>query len=127
MVLLWVALGSALGGLARYGMATWYLHRKAGTPDWPLDTLLVNVSGAGLIGALLAAGPADPGVGPQWTAMFLVTGFLGSYTTVSALSLQVLVLARNRLPGRALAYLMVTLVGGMTAVVLGYQAGLRLF
>ena len=58
-IYLWIGLGSALGGMLRYGLAEWVtsLAGKA----FPLGTLLVNVSGSFLIGVFAAV--AQPSTG----------------------------------------------------------------
>jgi len=75
---LWIGLGSALGGVARFAVAS-----MIGAPGgFPYGTLIVNVSGALLIGIISASG-----LKPGW-AQFWMVGVLGGYTTFSAFSLQ---------------------------------------
>src|SRR6184192_4666829 len=96
-----VVLGSALGGTARYFLSGVVARRVGETFPW--GTLVVNVSGAFLIGifAALARDNASVFASPNpW--LFAVTGFLGCYTTVSSFSLQTLTLARNGEPLAAL-------------------------
>jgi fluoride exporter len=88
----WVLAGSALGGMARYGLSG-FVARHAGE-TFPWGTLVVNVSGALLAGLLLGAVTQSGGY-PAALLQFLLLGFLGSYTTVSSFSLQTLQLARN--------------------------------
>lgn len=90
MTLLWVMTGSALGAMARVWLVQ-SLQKKYGH-GFPWGTLLVNVSGALMIG-LLAGGllpQLAPTSQPGWS--LLVIGILGSYTTVSSFSLQTLAL-----------------------------------
>lgn len=89
MTLLWVMTGSALGAMVRLWLVQ-SLQKKPGL-NFPWGTLAVNVSGALLIG-LLAGGliPQLASNKPGWS--LLVTGVLGSYTTVSSFSLQTLAL-----------------------------------
>lgn len=100
-----VAVGSAVGGVARYLVVLLIDQIIRG---WlPAGTLAVNVSGAFAIG-LLAAALAEGRIGgPGWT--LLAVGALGSYTTVSSYALQTLLLARAGSRGAALAY------GGLSA------------
>lgn len=91
---LWVALGSAFGGMARYGVSGLVGRRIGETFPW--GTMAVNVSGAFAIGLAAAAALS----GSAWLAgpvawHFAVVGFLGSYTTVSSVSLQTLSLAQE--------------------------------
>ncbi|RUT31308.1 fluoride efflux transporter CrcB [Arsenicitalea aurantiaca] len=88
--LLAIAAGGAIGGALRMLLAE-AVQRRTKSP-FPFGTLMVNASGALAIGLLAGvAGPAP--WAPHW--LFLITGILGSYTTVSAFSLQTLVLART--------------------------------
>jgi CrcB protein len=93
--LLAIALGGALGSLARVIVAE-AVTRRLGAA-FPYGTLVVNVTGAAAIGGLapflLGAGiAADHGL----AAAMLIVGVLGSYTTVSSFSLQTLALMRER-------------------------------
>jgi fluoride exporter len=91
---LWVFLGSALGGMARYFLSNAVARRIGETFPW--GTLLVNVSGCLLIGALAAFIAQDGSIAGQLGALeFLAVGFCGGYTTFSSFSLQTLNLVRD--------------------------------
>lgn len=117
--LLFVALGSVLGGTARFFVSGVVARRIGETFPW--GTLTVNVSGAFAIGWFAALAGSGHGVfatpGP-W--LFAVTGFLGCYTTVSSFSLQTLTLARQGESLRAVSNLMFSLSFCLAAVTLGY-------
>lgn len=118
-VLLAIALGGALGSLARWGVAEVFVRAglSSGAVDWPWATLLVNVAGALAIGAVLASGML---VGrPRWLGPFLVTGVLGGFTTFSALALEAGLLLEEGRAIVALSYVAVTVVVGLLAVRLG--------
>jgi CrcB protein len=89
----WVVLGSAFGGTARYWLSG-AVGRHVGE-TFPWGTMAVNVSGAFAIGivAALAAGGGWMATDDAWRLAAI--GFLGSYTTVSSFSLQTLALARD--------------------------------
>lgn len=92
--LICVVVGSALGGIARYFISGAVARHFGETFPW--GTMIVNVTGAFLIGILgaLAGDHASLFASPNpW--LFAVTGFLGCYTTVSSFSLQTLTLARD--------------------------------
>jgi CrcB protein len=110
-----VAAGSALGGLCRFHLTAW-IDRRTHTP-LSFGTLAVNTLGAFLLGLLAGTlgGTADQPV----TAALAMTGFCGSFTTVSSWSLQTLTLARTHRAGTALMNLAATLVAGLGAVILG--------
>ena len=86
---LWVCAGGGLGALARYALGIWIVQR-AGT-TFPLHTLLINVSGSLIIGALLVLLTERFEVDPAWR-LFLVVGFLGGYTTFSSYSFEAVTL-----------------------------------
>lgn len=89
-----IAIGSVLGGCARYFISGAIARRMGETFPW--GTLTINVTGAFLIGIFgaLATHPGSLLSAPNpW--LFAVTGFLGCYTTVSSFSLQTLTLARH--------------------------------
>jgi len=94
MEYLWVAFGSALGGVGRYWLSG-VIARSFGEA-FPIGTLVVNVSGSFLIG--LVATLSEPEgrllIHPT-TRQFIMAGILGGYTTFSSFSLQTLNLARE--------------------------------
>ncbi len=115
-----VALGGAVGGLARVTVAG--ATARIFGERFPWGTLLVNVTGAGLIGILagLALSADDglaPGNAPQWA--LLATGVLGSYTTVSAFSLQTLTLIEDGAHRRAAANIAASLGLCLAAAAIG--------
>ncbi len=117
MLYLWIALGSALGGVARFALAS-AVGARGG---FPFGTLAVNFSGAlliGLVSALLASGKMTPGA-----AQFWMVGVLGGYTTFSAFSLQTLELLQQSRPGAAAFYMVASVALCLAAVFLGQFLG----
>ena len=107
--LICIVLGSALGGTARYFLSGLVARRVGETFPW--GTLSVNVSGAlliGIVGALARDSASLFASSNLW--LFAVTGFLGCYTTVSSFSLQTLALARDGESGRAVGYVVLSVV-----------------
>lgn len=102
MTYLWIAVFGTLGCLARYGM-TRFIQDFWGNA-FPLATLIINVSGAFLMGFLFIETLERLTVSPPLRTGIL-TGFLGGYTTFSTFALEVLTLAEQGEPGRALLYL----------------------
>ncbi|MDR5866368.1 fluoride efflux transporter CrcB [Halomonas koreensis] len=111
-----VALGGALGGMARLAV-TELLARRLGR-GFPWGTLAVNVAGTLAIGALAARSGWPAATGPAWLA--LAVGGLGGFTTVSSFSLQTLSLWQAGRPGAALANVLATLGAGLAAGALGW-------
>ena len=91
---LWIALGSSLGGIARFALSGLIAHRFGDTFPW--GTLFINVSGSFVIGFFATL--TDPGgriiVGGAMR-QFVMTGLLGGYTTYSSFSLQTFALVRE--------------------------------
>jgi CrcB protein len=91
---LWVAVGSALGGMARYwcsGVAA----RIAGQ-TFPWGTLIVNVLGSFIIGLFATlTGPDGRLFVPSDARIFVMVGLCGGYTTFSSFSLQTLNLVQD--------------------------------
>ena len=91
--MVFVALGGAIGSLARYELTGWVLHR---TVSWrfPAGTFVVNVVGCLIAGAL--AGLATRGDWlPADGRVFLFSGLLGGFTTFSAFGLETVLLLRR--------------------------------
>ena len=125
MLYLWIALGSALGGMTRAWAATFIAARYGAA--FPLGTVLVNITGCFLIGlfaGLTGVGGRLP-ASPTFRVFFMV-GVCGGYTTFSSFSLQTLELAQKGewLPatvnvlGSVLGCLLAVWLGSGTAVLL---------
>ena len=116
--LLLVALGGALGSVARYGVNVLAAHADLRLP-WA--TFAVNVLGCLLIGAVMGYTERHPG----WGALalpFLVTGFLGGFTTFSAFGHESFRLIRDGESGLALANLTGNVLLGLAGVWFGWVA-----
>lgn len=111
-----VALGGALGSVARFGIGE-AMGRWLGQ-SFPWATLLVNVLGSFAIG-WLATSPATADLAPSSRAFFMA-GICGGFTTFSAFSLQTLELARQGNPGAALGNVGLSLALCFAAVWLGH-------
>ena len=117
--LLSVMVGSALGGMTRYFISGFVARRVGETFPW--GTLIINVSGAFLIGMFAAIAENQTSLlasADGW--LFAVTGFLGCYTTVSSFSLQSLALARDGEAARALGYVAISVGLSLGAAALGF-------
>jgi CrcB protein len=114
-----VSLGALAGTPARFFVSGVIARRFGETFPW--GTLVVNVSGCVVIGAIAAIARAHGLSSDAW--LFLATGFLGSYTTVSSFALQTLALVRDGERGPALGYIGLSLVLCLAAVAGGFAAG----
>jgi CrcB protein len=117
-VALGIALGGAVGALARYGVDEW-VGRRAGAFPWGI--LVVNVTGAFLIGVSVEA--LEPRFESGWVRPAVVTGLLGAYTTFSTLSLDTYRLLERGELDQALANVLGTVVLGLLAVWAGLRVG----
>ena len=92
MSYVFAALGGALGALARWAVSSALPHARGA---WPWATLLVNLTGCLVIGALLAVLLARFPHSP-WLRPFLAVGVLGGYTTYSTFAVDVVQLTARR-------------------------------
>lgn len=115
-----VITGGVFGAVARYGLSS-ALPSPGG---WPLPTLIINLAGALVLGALLEAlvrrGP-DAG-GRRIIRLLAGTGFIGAFTTYSTFALETNTLLRAERPTDAVVYVAATLLGGAVATVAGIRA-----
>jgi fluoride exporter len=117
-----IFLGGAFGTLARYLLAA---HHPAGFGSFPWVTLLVNLSGSFAIGALVPVTEHVSHRAPMLRPL-LIVGFLGGWTTYSTLAVEASLLIRHGDLGLCLAYLVATVAGGLSLVVVGHAVGRRL-
>ena len=116
---LFVALGSALGGVLRFWVSTVFERRLGETFPW--GTIFINVTGSFVIGLCFALAGVDgkPLLGSSARA-FMLVGVLGGYTTFSSFSLQTLNLIRAGQLPLALANVLLSVVLCLVAVWLGH-------
>lgn len=107
-----IAVGGAIGAEARYGVGLLLPHR---TGQFPLATVLINVSGCLFIGILMVV--LLELTSPHRLARpFLGVGILGGYTTFSTFAMDTEQLILNRDVLTALLYVVITLVACASAV-----------
>lgn len=116
-----IAVGGVLGSLARWGIDLAFGERDPG--HWPWATLVVNVVGCLLIGVLASRLPTQDGA--WWPRPLLITGVLGGFTTFSAYAVETGLLIDEGAPLAAAAYLAVTVLAGLVAVLIGQKLAIR--
>jgi CrcB protein len=122
--MLWyIAVGSALGGVSRYLLGGLVQRIAAGT--FPFGTLLINVTGSFLLGAVLRYGVDTTTLTPELRA-FLTVGFCGGYTTFSTFSYEAVALLEDGEWSRATLYVAVSLLLSLLATFLGFMAAREL-
>jgi CrcB protein len=114
-----IALGSALGGMARHWCALAAVRHLGASFPW--GTLGVNILGSfviGLFGELV--GPGGALAGDAAVQEFVMIGLCGGFTTFSSFSLQTLALARAGDWARAAANITLSVAICLAAVWLGW-------
>ena len=116
-----VAIGGALGAMARFGLNV-FLQRDI---EFPWGTLSANLLGClamGIIAQLVATAAwfNEAGIVPDQYRLLFAIGFCGSFTTLSALVMEMhTMLQRNELL-QSFAYFTVTIVGGFACFYIGF-------
>jgi CrcB protein len=113
---LWVAVGGALGSLARYSA---YRLWPAAPGGWPVPTFTVNLLGSFAIG-LLYMYVAARGASADNARLFWMTGVLGGFTTYSAFALESALLGFTV---TGALYIAATVTGCLLAAVAGLKMG----
>ena len=101
-ILLAVAVGGALGSLARYFVAS--AVQSAAWPGFPWGIFVVNISGGFIMGVIVELGALKVALTPEVRA-FLTVGILGGYTTFSTFSLDSVLLIQRGAWAAAAAYM----------------------
>jgi fluoride exporter len=120
-----VALGAAIGGTARYGLAGFIGNRVGAAFPW--GTLVVNITGCFIIGIFnTLTGPDGVLLVPLQARLFVMVGICGGYTTFSSFSLETLNLMRNGEFLPAGAYVLFSVAFCLVGVWLGHIAAIWL-
>jgi CrcB protein len=121
----WIAIGGALGSVARYGCSSLVAGWIGETFPW--GTLIINVVGSLIIGAFATlTGPDGRVLVAPDVRQFVMVGICGGYTTFSSFSLQTLNLMRDGDMLRAGANVVGSVVLCLIAVWLGHVAAAAL-
>lgn len=111
-----VAIGGALGAMARYGLGIWisgkWIH------DFPLHTFLINISGAFLLGLLNTLFLDKLTLSPEMR-LAMTVGFLGAFTTFSTFGYETIMLMKDGNLVTAGVYTLLSIVVGFFGVFLG--------
>ena len=108
-----VGCGAALGAVLRYLLTTLWKRQRI---DWPLATLVINLSGAFVLGIL--TGHLVPGSAAM---TFWGVGVLGGYTTFSTFNTELIAMIDERRWDAFAAYLLLSYGGGLLLAWLGMQ------
>lgn len=110
-----IALGGALGAVARYGITRWV---EVGPGGFPWATFWTNVSGAFVLSLFLTAavGFLPP---TRYLRPFFAVGFLGSYTTFSTLAVETVLLCKDGHVVLGVGYTLASVAAGLAVAYLG--------
>ncbi len=112
MDLIWVGIGGAFGSLSRYQLGKIIARRSKSTFPW--GTIVINISGAILLGVVSGMGAGSH------LSLLVADGFLGAFTTFSTFMYEGFNLIKGNKKKSALAYMLITLLGGILGYVVGY-------
>ena len=110
-----IALGGALGTLARWGFGAWAQRFCA---EFPYGTLTINVTGSLILGFLVRYA-TQTNAAPELRAA-LTIGFCGGFTTFSTFSYEAARLIEDGSIGRAAAYMLASVLLSLAAVFAGF-------
>jgi CrcB protein len=108
-----VAVGGALGAMARYAISTWIF--QVSNHKFPYATLTVNVLGSFVMGILFVVIIERSALPVEMRSLWMI-GFLGAFTTFSTFSLDALGLWQNGHLFMALLYVLATVVLCLLAI-----------
>jgi CrcB protein len=112
-----VAIGGALGSVARYG--TGVAVGRVWNLSFPLGTMLINIAGSLVMGLFIGDLARTT---PSWQAdarLFVAVGILGGFTTFSSFSLDTIAMIERGDIGPALAYVLASVIIGIGALYVG--------
>jgi CrcB protein len=117
MTTLMVAIGGLLGVMSRYGLTRLTIHHESLL--WM--TAAINIGGSFVLGLITASAWFSRDVREG-----LGVGLLGGFTTFSTFSVQAVLDVDAGEPGRAAAYVAISVIGGIAAATAGYVLGRQL-
>ena len=119
MIWFYIAFGSAVGGVARFAVAA--LVQQSASANFPVGTLVVNISGSFLLGFLFRYSLATSAISLEVRAL-MTAGFCGGYTTFSTFSYDTILLLEEGRSARAGAYIGLSVLLSLAATWLGILA-----
>ncbi|WP_010529256.1 fluoride efflux transporter FluC [Lentibacillus jeotgali] len=115
MLYLWIGIAGALGSILRYLIGITFTHNI-----FPYTTLIVNLSGSFLLAWLTTALFKRISISPMAESA-IGTGFVGSFTTFSTLSVETVTMFKNGYLLLGIVYVVVSIVGGLLMSRLGFK------
>jgi CrcB protein len=124
MLWIYVALGGAIGSIARHEVGK-AIARLSPTHVTPYATALVNLVGCFVIGFLAGLVASHRMTMSPGLRAFVFVGILGGFTTFSSFGLDTFSLAHGGRPAAAIVNAFVQVVAGCVLVAVGYFAAVR--
>ena len=120
---LFVAIGGALGAVARFALNV-MLQRDIAFPWGTLSANLLGCLAMGAIAQLVATSAwfNDAGIVPDQYRLLFAIGFCGSFTTLSAMVMELHTMLQRSEILNSFAYLMATMIGGFACFYIGFMA-----
>lgn len=115
MEIVTAGLGAIFGAVIRYAITSY--GKKNWPKSFPYATLLINLSGAFLLGLIFALSL------PVFVYAFVGTGILGGYTTFSTMNVELLGKLKDKSYRVFWTYLIVSYLGGLILVFAGFALG----
>lgn len=117
--LILVAMGGAIGSMARFGISS-LVVKQVNPVNFPWGTFSVNILGCMLAGVFLLVAESMHSIS-QEARLFVVTGLLGGFTTFSAFGIETLGLLRRGEMLIAISYASLSIIVGVLAMWLSYS------
>lgn len=118
---LWIGIAGAAGALLRMGIGQVVMNESG----FPLATLIVNLIGTFSLCFIVTGVLLKLSVKKDIQDV-VTTGFLGSFTTFSSLSIETIMLVESGQIILSIIYVGLSMIGGITTGLLGYSVGRRL-
>ena len=115
---IWIGIAGMAGAMARVGIGQLVYSES----EFPIATLLVNIVGAFLL-CFIVTGACRKLRAHKQLQDAVTTGFLGSFTTFSALSIETILLMENGQFILAALYMASSVIGGLVAGAFGFYLG----
>jgi CrcB protein len=120
VAVLLVALGGALGSVARYLLGGWIAGRLGAA--FPYGTFVINLTASFIIGFFLAFAEDRAGISPYWR-LFIAVGFVGGYSTFSTYEYESIRLLQDGEFLLGAIYLVGSMAAGAIAAIGGITVG----
>jgi len=123
---LMIAMGGALGSMARYAAVGYLTPLLSFNYRFPFGTFIVNILGSFLIGAAYVMLVEKAVLASEWR-LFFITGILGGFTTFSAFSLEMLQMWQEGHVVNSMLYAATSAVLGLLFAYIGMQLTHKFF